>query len=1483
MNNTGTGSNSLVRFNVRGVTAFNGNIELNSTSGTGSTYGIFFGWSGYTCSATLAASKTISIGSTGFTQGTLGFNRFTKNGNAPVNLNLSQICALVINPLTSFEGNFYSTSGTLNLNGGTFSGTTTFIKTGTTNDGSSGGNTFSDSCTIKNNGTGYIMMGNVNPDIFGEASTFTNAGTSDFYLAQGSGGNQFNGNVFINNSGSGNTNRFFISEGSANASATFNGKVFVNNTGTANSSYLRFNLRGTNTFNGNVEVNSTAGTSSTYGVYFGWPGYAGSATMADGKNISIGSTGFTTGELALINFTQQGNTPLNFPLSSTATLTLGPSTSLGGSFSSASGSLYLNGCEFGSSTAITKSGTVNNTCTGGNIFSGAATITVNGSGNLTMANSNPDTYNSDVTFNNEGTSFLYLANASAGNTFNGNVTLNNTGSGTDNRIMVCESNASATATFNGNVVLNNTGTANTSFIRLNLRGTNTFNGNVELNSTAGTGTNYAGIYFGWPGYNGTATLAAEKIISTGPSGYTRGDLTLIKFIQSGSAPTSLNLPSTVNLTLGPASALGGNVTTSSGSLYLNGCTFGGTATLIKTGSVSNNCSGGNIFNGTTTITNNSTANLDMGNTNPDIFNADVTLSNSGTGYLLLADNSSGNQFNGNTIFNNIGTGTDSRIMICEASATSSAIFNGDVTVNNTGTANDGLVRFNLRGTCNFNGNIIVNSTLGTASSNGIDFGWPGYNGTSTLAPGKTIAAGTTGFTKGNLLLQNMIQSGSTAQNISLGGTSVLAFGSGSIVRGDLIASAPTVLFNGATFNGSATVTKTGTSNDASAGNNTFNDAFTLINNNTGNITLSNSTRDTYNSSVTITNNGSGIIYTANNDANGTAFNGNIYLNNSGTGSIRFGQGTGTATLASGSTIGMGAIGFTGGDLYIRRFTQSGNTAQSLNVTNGISAIYLQTGTTFNGPVNFSFPQVYLNGATFSGSTSLEKNGAANNTSSGANTFNSTTTIRNSGTGNFTLANSSADDFNGNVSFIQTGTGLLQPAYNTNCTFSKDISTIGSLSAITFGTAGGGRVTIDGSDAQNISAIAPLLPVITRLTMATTGADGSLNLNIPLTVSVNLTLNSGLIITGANEIKVTSTSAASISGYSTSSYINGNLRRSITSSGTYDFPVGSAANYELATVVLTGATGFTDLLGKFTASLPVVSSLPLVGVLLGFNPITNMLNSGYWTMTPNNPMTGGSYSITLNSKGQSNGNNNASSYCVLKRSNSLLPWQSLGTHTNATQVIINGVVTAVRSGLTGFSDFGTGYSGGGSLPIKLIYFNAELSQGLVGLKWATAAEVNNSFFTVEKSTDGQVFKQVLTKPGAGNSTTDLYYAAEDNEPLKGFSYYRLKQTDYDGHYTYSDVETIKNGEGGGASQLDLKSIAPNPFTDNFKVNFVVNSETEIEFLLMNAAGKIVKDEKMMSQEGYNTYDFRDDMNLQKGIYFLTMIYEDRKIIQKIIKD
>lgn len=117
----------------------------------------------------------------------------------------------------------------------------------------------------------------------------------------------------------------------------------------------------------------------------------------------------------------------------------------------------------------------------------------------------------------------------------------------------------------------------------------------------------------------------------------------------------------------------------------------------------------------------------------------------------------------------------------------------------------------------------------------------------------------------------------------------------------------------------------------------------------------------------------------------------------------------------------------------------------------------------------------------------------------------------------------------------------------------------------------------------------------------------------------------------------------------------------------------------------------------------------------------------------------------------------------------------------------------------------------ALPIELISFDATTKGESVELDWATAAEMNNSHFTIEHAIDGKDFYAIGHVEGAGESTELLRYAYTHEQPAVGTNYYRLAQYDYDGTVSYSEIEMVRIGSGTTSVQ-----VFPNPTKDQITI-------------------------------------------------------------------
>lgn len=174
-----------------------------------------------------------------------------------------------------------------------------------------------------------------------------------------------------------------------------------------------------------------------------------------------------------------------------------------------------------------------------------------------------------------------------------------------------------------------------------------------------------------------------------------------------------------------------------------------------------------------------------------------------------------------------------------------------------------------------------------------------------------------------------------------------------------------------------------------------------------------------------------------------------------------------------------------------------------------------------------------------------------------------------------------------------------------------------------------------------------------------------------------------------------------------------------------------------------------------------------------------------------------------------------------------------------------------------------------LPIELLYFNANYNGKTVDLNWETASEINNDYFTIERSSDGVNFESLSTTKGAGNSTNKIKYSDADTSPLNGISYYRLKQTDFDGNFSYSQIVTVE------ANDPIEFSLFPNP-TNNGLIT-ISSKETTNEYIeIINDLGQLVLREKIKT----NLTEF-DISKFGKGIYMVILTSNEKVIYKKVI--
>lgn len=201
---------------------------------------------------------------------------------------------------------------------------------------------------------------------------------------------------------------------------------------------------------------------------------------------------------------------------------------------------------------------------------------------------------------------------------------------------------------------------------------------------------------------------------------------------------------------------------------------------------------------------------------------------------------------------------------------------------------------------------------------------------------------------------------------------------------------------------------------------------------------------------------------------------------------------------------------------------------------------------------------------------------------------------------------------------------------------------------------------------------------------------------------------------------------------------------------------------------------------------------------------------------------------------------------------------------------------------GFNAFDEGTFSGltvNPLPVSLLSFNANLKNNKVYLDWATASEQNNAKFDVQRSKDGMDFSQIDEVAGAGNSSVLRNYNAMDEAPLPGLSYYRLKQTDFNGTYTYSPVVVVNNT---GEVPIVFNSVNPSLFSDHVMLDFNLLADDRVLFIITNSQGATVAQQMIDGHRGNNTYNVNGLFSLKPGVYYAHLRSDNFDQYQKLMK-
>ena len=182
-----------------------------------------------------------------------------------------------------------------------------------------------------------------------------------------------------------------------------------------------------------------------------------------------------------------------------------------------------------------------------------------------------------------------------------------------------------------------------------------------------------------------------------------------------------------------------------------------------------------------------------------------------------------------------------------------------------------------------------------------------------------------------------------------------------------------------------------------------------------------------------------------------------------------------------------------------------------------------------------------------------------------------------------------------------------------------------------------------------------------------------------------------------------------------------------------------------------------------------------------------------------------------------------------------------------------------------------------LPVKFIRFYANQEGDQVRLRWITESEINNDFYTIERSIDMLNWETLETVPGSPTSPGEGQYEYFDMEPKSGLTYYRIKQTDLNGAYDFSHIEKVEF-ESLIEEDEEFYVLAPNPVPGSDD-SFTIDGESSFEgttIKLYDITGKEVRIGLDINDSELEVTPF-EKLN---GLFFITIQKGKKSTVKKI---
>lgn len=428
------------------------------------------------------------------------------------------------------------------------------------------------------------------------------------------------------------------------------------------------------------------------------------------------------------------------------------------------------------------------------------------------------------------------------------------------------------------------------------------------------------------------------------------------------------------------------------------------------------------------------------------------------------------------------------------------------------------------------------------------------------------------------------------------------------------------------------------------------------------------------------------------------------------------------------------------------------------------------------------------------------------------------------------------------------------------------------------SAAGNTVTFSGGTDQQLRTTTDADNNYHNVVISTTAAGFDVTLAGDITIDNQLTLTLGDLFLSSNRLTIDD--GTTISGGSADSYIgingSGVLRQNYTAAGaTLAFPMGDADDFSPITAfTINSATFGAGAYLEFDITDADHPNRNTSNTPTGDDDGTAAVDfiSRYWTVTPNN-ITGPEYNadyVYVDADITGTESNMVGALYRIQPTLGILDWFVTGT-VNPTNNTVS---------LENADAFGDMYAMDNTLsrlPIVLVSFDGRYVDGMVELNWVTASEENNAFFTIERSVDGIDFEEVVIREGAGNSQGTREYRATDVNPPVGRVFYRLKQTDFNGTFEYSELISVDVLATNGPLSF---SIPGNVLSVGEMMTIRRNQQGAALLNMISMDGQAALSLNLTEAES-REFEVRLPATAKKGMYVLQLYQNGEKVSRKLI--